>query len=174
MFAFFRTKSSQSTNGRNSVSPSVPSRNSQMRTATQRELVRVVMRDTLRMHGIPLDWIGCDMLNLSHRAGDNSLLIQLVIRHWHEGLLRFAPAFQQQLMQGLQRFDPAADHSRHEVVWRFSPDCGCPHTTMPNPEYWSAPPAVANKAAFDLPDTVTLNHPTSGNDWAPTVPGKLS
>jgi len=138
-------------------------------TATHRELTRVVLRDTLRLNGIPAEWIGCEILA---RPQSRSLLIQLVIHKWHEGLLRYAPLLQQQLLQGLQRFDPASDHTGHLVVWKFAPDCDCPHTAMPAPQYWSAPAAMeTSKPKFDLPPSAYDSR--GDDDFAPTVPSEL-
>ena len=55
---------------------------------------------------------------------------------WNEQLLRYAPALQQELLIGLDRFDPSVDHSKYIVSWRFSPDCGCPFTRMPDQKSW--------------------------------------
>lgn len=136
-------------------------------TATHRELVRVVLRDTLRMHGIPIDWIGCELS--PHPKRKDSLLIQLVLHHWHADLPSYALVLQRQFMEGLQRFDPASDHGGHLVLWRFAADCGCPHTTMPAPGFWEGP---APRPRFDLPDTGRdLRKPE--DDFVPTVPSAL-
>jgi len=138
----------------------------QQHTATHRELVRVVLRDTLRLNGIPPEWVGCEVLA---RSRDRTVLqIQLLLHHWHEGLLRYAPVIQQQLLQALQHFDPASDHQRHTVVWRFSPACQCPHTTMPAPAYWGAAAMETEIPKFGLRPP-RHDHPDNG--FAPTQPG---
>jgi hypothetical protein len=142
----------------------------QQHTATYRELSRVVLRDTLRVNGIPSDWISCESIPRTHGSGDGNLLIQLVINRWHEGLLAYAPLLQQQMLQGLQRFDPASDHSGHMVVWKFSPACGYPRTAMPAPDFWSGKPANAVKPKFDLPPSDRDN---LDDGFAPTVPGEF-
>ena len=140
----------------------------QQHTATHRELVRVVLRDTLRMNGVPPEWVGCEILTRSRNADKVVLQIQLLIHHWHEGLLRYAPLIQQQLLQALQRFDPASDHSRHAVVWRFSPACQCPHTAMPEPGYWTAASPDTAKSRFTLP---LSDQDDLDNGFAPTQQG---
>ena len=140
----------------------------QQHTATHRELVRVVLRDTLRMNGIPPAWVGCEVLTRSHSADNPVLQIQLLIHHWHEGLLRYTPLIQQQLLQALQHFDPATDHSRHTVLWKFSPACQCPYTTMPEPGYWTASSSGASKSKFGL----SPSNPDDLDDgFAPTQQG---
>jgi hypothetical protein len=96
--------------------------------------------------------------------------IQLVIHHWHEGLLRYAPLLQQRLLQGLQRFDPVSDHSGHRVVWKFSPDIVDRHADFPSADYWRQETAT-DKPKFDLPPTA---RDFQGDDgFAPTEPGPL-
>lgn len=140
----------------------------QQHTATHRELVRVVLRDTLRMNGVPPEWVGCEILTRSRSADKVVLQIQLLIHHWHEGLLRYAPLIQQQLLQALQRFDPASDHSRHAVVWKFSPACQCPHTVMPEPAYWTGFSPDTAKSKFELPPS---DRDDVDNGFAPTQQG---
>lgn len=147
----------------NSVSGhSVPSH-----TATHRELVRVVLRDTLRLHGMPIDWIGCEMS--AHPSRKGSLLIQMVVHHWHPDLMSYAPVLQKQFMLGLQRFDPTSDHGGHLVVWKFAADCGCPHVQMPTSDFWEG---SAAKPRFDLPPS-GHDIPGGREDFAPTVPSAL-
>jgi hypothetical protein len=149
--------------------PSV-SASSQQHATTSRDLARVVLRDTLRMNGIPSDWISCESGPRTDDSIDGSLLIQLVIDRWHEGLPAYAPLLQLQFLQGLQRFDPASDHSQHVVVWKFSPTCGYPRTAMPAPDFWSDKPAVPAKPKFDLPAS---NRDKLDDDFVPTVPDEF-
>ena len=137
---------------------------------SSRDLIRFVLRDTLRKNGIPTDWIGSQIASRAQAGQPTAHQIQLVILKWHEGLLRFGPLLQQQILQGLQEFDPQSDHSGHTVVWSFAPNCGCPYTTMPAPTYWSA---AAEKQRFDLPPSTRKFHEVD-DDFATTVPSALS
>jgi hypothetical protein len=127
--------SSVSPNSSNSVNHS---------SDVRRELIRVVLKDTLRQHGIPLDWLACEVILIPRALDKEELYIQLVLMKWNEQLLRYATALQQQLLAGLDRFDPEVDHSKYIVSWRFSPNCGSPFMFMPEPKFWlqSAPPKV--------------------------------
>ena len=120
-----------------SVEPvSATPNSSRQRSNIQRELIPVVLKDTLRLHGIPSAWVGCEVNLVERTPGEEELHIQLIVMKWNEQLLRYAPALQQQLLLGLDRFDPSVDHSKYIVSWRFSPDCGCPSTKMPDPKFW--------------------------------------
>jgi hypothetical protein len=107
-------------------------------TDIQRELVRVVLKDVMRHHGVPSAWLGCEVTVMSRKSQNQDLLVHLVVMRWSEALLRYAPVLQQQLLEGLDRFDPGVDHSKYIVSWRFSPVCGCPQVRMPNPQFWLA------------------------------------
>jgi hypothetical protein len=103
-----------------------------------RNLCSMILRDTLRMHGIPKEWIGIDVRVLSGSATTVQLQISLVIRHWHEGLFKFAPALQKQFLRSLQGFDPDTDYSRQVVFWRFSAKCQVPDIEIPGPQFWAS------------------------------------
>ena len=121
----------------NSIAPaSVSPGNSRQPSNMQRDLIRVVLKDTLTLHGIPLGWLGCDVFNIVRPNAADELHIQLMVLRWSEKLLRFAPALQQQLLLGLDRFDPSADHSMYVVSWSFSANCGNLFIQMPDPKYW--------------------------------------
>ena len=149
--------------------------NTLQHTNVQRELVRVVLKDTLRLHGIPAGWVSCEVTVMSRRTVVDELFVHLIIMKWNEALLRFMPALQRQLIQDLDRFDPAVDHSNYIVSWRFSPECECPVTRMPDPAFWTqttqAVPATSTpKPKFDLPSSDRDNMPSN---FAPTEPGPL-
>lgn len=116
----------------------------------QRELIRVVLKDTLRRHGIPFDWLSCEVVTLTSGPDTaEQLHIQLMLMKWHELFLRYAQALEHQLLRGLDRFDPTVDHSRYIISWRFAPDCGCPFGTLPPPVVWlhdEAPEPVVQEA----------------------------
>ena len=131
-------------------------------TDIKRELIRVVLKDTLRQHGIPLDWLACEIIIIRRGPVAEELHIQLVVMKWNETLMRYAMALQQQLLGGLDRFDPTVDHSKYVVSWRFAPDCGCPFTVMPSPKVWlqkAPPPAVPAEEAPSILDRRKTRRP---------------
>lgn len=177
MFDFFknsRDKSSRTDDpvdgGGATLQPAASTNRTPEPAISSRDLIRFVLRDTLRKNGIPTDWIGSQIASHAQAGQPTAHQIQLVILKWHEGLLRFAPLLQQQILQSLQQFDPQSDHSGHTVVWSFAPNCGCPYTTMPAPSYWSA---AAEKQRFELPPSSRRFHEVD-DDFATTVPSSLS
>lgn len=136
MFNLFK-KSPPNTDFKPSLTPvSATPSSTRQQGNSRRELIRVVLKDTLRLHGVPLSWLACEVIVIRRASSAEEVHIQLVITKWNEQLLRYACALQQQLLLGLDRFDPSVDHSGYVVSWRFSPDCGCPYPMMPDPKVW--------------------------------------
>jgi hypothetical protein len=129
----------------------VPQHSVAQHTNIKRELIRVVLKDTLRQQGVPYDWLACEIIIIPRGPDDEELHIQLVVMKWNELLMRYAMALQQQLLHGLDRFDPSVDHSTYIISWRFAPECGCPFTVMPPPMFWAhteTPAAVEEAPAI--------------------------
>ena len=131
-------------------SPSVNPANSP--TSVRRELLRVVLRDTLGKHGIPASWIGCEMLVLSGRGRDAGMHLRFLLRHWDPRLLLHAMALQKSLQLRLEQFDPLAMQWFRGMSWQLDlPDASvCP--SMPSNTSWTtaASPASVN-ALFSTP-----------------------
>jgi hypothetical protein len=159
----------------------------------QQELVRVVLKDTLRQNGIPVAWLNCEIDPLPNRAAGSGLSVRLVVCKWDDRLVLFLPALQKKLVAGLDRFEPSVDHAAYALSWQFASDCGCPHTILPIPSSWVDPAADSAvkpsqpsvqmatkpkdfKPAFDLPPSA-WDHPggpeTGPAPFAPTLPSHL-
>jgi hypothetical protein len=111
--------------------------NARPRSDLQRELIPVVLKDTLRRNGIPFDWLTCEVITIAKGPDtEEQLHIQLMLMQWRELFMRYAPALEHQLLRGLDRFEPSVDHSKYIISWRFSPQCGCPFGTLPPAVVW--------------------------------------
>ncbi len=140
----------------------------------QRELIQVVLKDTLRRLGIPFDWLACEVIIIPHGIGIDELHIQLSLMRWQETFLRYGPALERQLLRGLDRFDPSVDHSKYVISWRFSPDCGCPFTVMPPPRFWThvetpvqvveEAPSILDRRHTKRPPKPQIPHPPPPGD----------
>ena len=124
------------------VTPADPGPSSMMNdtmqhTSTQRELVRVVLKDTLRLNGIPPGTIGCEVTVMSRKTAREELFVHLIILKWNEAVLRYAPVIQQELIKNLDRFDPEVNHANYIFSWRFAAECEYPFKSMPAPEFWN-------------------------------------
>lgn len=120
---------------------SQPSRN-----ATRREMVQVVLRDTMRKHGIPSDWVDCRILSSVTRAGRQGLHVNFVVRKAHDRLLTYVFAFQDSFERELARYDARARDWLLSIGWEFQ---GFAVAEMPDPQSWvqSAPAPLAPLAA---------------------------
>jgi hypothetical protein len=93
---------------------SQPSRN-----APRRELVQVILRDTMRKHGIPSDWIECRILSTVSRSGRHGLHVNFVVRQAHEQLLAYVFAFQDSFERELSRYEPRCRDWLMSLGWEF-------------------------------------------------------
>lgn len=135
-----------------------PGPSTQQHTNVKRELIRVVLKDTLRLQGIPYDWLSCEIIVIPRGPSEEDLHIQLVLMKWHETFLRYAPALERQLLRGLDRFDPQVDHSKYIISWRFSRDCGCPFTVMPPAPFWSHEDKPVTPVEEEAPSILDRRH----------------
>jgi len=102
-------------------------------------MVRLTLHNVLRHNGIPGNWISCDMVPISLPQHGNAWLLQLVVHHWHNAPMHYAMALQHEFLEGLKRLDPHVAPQNYQLSWKFAPDCGCPHTQLPDRGVWSAP-----------------------------------
>lgn len=114
---------------------------------SRRELLRVVLRDTMNRHGVPAGWLEAEVLVSTSRAGERGIHWRLVVKHWDPRLLTHALALQQALLKRLTTFDPLASNWLTGVSWQFDSLEDTPNAPLPNAASWteaaSAPaPAV--------------------------------
>lgn len=121
-----------------SPATSPPSRSSATEAGTRRELLRVVLRNTLNRHGIPTAWIGAEMLLATSRGREPGIHWRLVIKHWDPRLLTHAVALQNALIVRVLAFDPLAAGWLMGISWQFSlaDESVCP--PMPHPGIWTS------------------------------------
>ena len=137
LVSFFKHRSSPKGTAESRFAPvPPPDPEGQQRKDVQRELILVVIKNTLHRLGIPHDWLAYEVITVTHGPDQEKLHIQLMLMKWHETLLRYTPALEQQLLRSLLRIDPTVQASQYVFSWRFSPDCGCPFLVMPPPNVW--------------------------------------
>ena len=119
------------------------SQDSRSRNAPRRELVQVVLRDTMRKHGIPSDWVDCRILSSVSRSGRTGLHVNFVVRKEHEKLLAYVFAFQVSFERELARYEPRARDWLMSLGWEFD---GFNPNEMPDPRAWaqSGPAPLVN------------------------------
>ena len=85
----------------------------------RRELVKMVLRECLRRHGIPAEWIDCRTLSVKSREKKSGLHVQFLVRKADEQLLPYVHAFQESFMGQIGRIDPSAKDWLFSVSWQF-------------------------------------------------------
>jgi hypothetical protein len=122
--------------------------------ALRRQLIQVLLQDSMRRHGIPAGWLDCQMLLVSSRSRGEGMYLRLIIKHWDIRLLTYALAFQKSLMVDITRFEPHADQWLYGISWQI--DCGdsCPYTSLPDRHVWQSPTAHPLAAGGDIKQDV--------------------
>lgn len=117
------------------------------RNAPRRELVQVILRDAMRKHGIPSDWIECRMLSSVNKVGRQGLHVNFVVKQAHDRLLAYVFAFQDSFERELQRYEPRARDWLLSIGWEF---VGFNAAEMPDPRTWaqSGPAPLTAMPAF--------------------------
>ena len=133
---------------------------SSISTATRRELLGAVLRDTLTRQGIPVAWLSPEMLHFTSRSREPGLHLRLLIKHWDPRLLMHAVALENALIVRLLASDPIASDWLMGISWQFAlPDeSACP--PMPHPGSWTASHEPAHRA----PEGVRAEVPGGSGD----------
>ena len=136
-------------NGRNSRTPPPNSTQfvaSQMSpgnsvNSVRKDLLRLVLRETLTRNGIPQAWLGADMVRSTSSKREPGLHVRFLVRTWEPRLLQHGPALEREFQQRLQVLDPQADDWLMGFSWQFmlADPAVCP--PLPHPGSWTAPRA---------------------------------
>lgn len=108
------------------------------RNAPHRDLVKVVLRETMRKHGIPSDWIECRSLSVLTRQHKSGMHVQLLVRKADQQLLPYVHAFQESFWERILRMDPAARDWLFSVGWEFYGQAVRGFSDMPGAGSWDS------------------------------------
>ena len=86
---------------------------------TRRELVQVMLRDTMRKHGVPSDWVDCRILSVKTRQHKAGMHVQFLVRKGDDQLLNYVHAIQESFWDELLKFEPQAREWLFSVAWQF-------------------------------------------------------
>lgn len=152
----------------------------------RRELLRLAIRSTLNRHGIPIHWLGAEVVSAKAGGREPGLHLRLLIRHWDPRLLTHAVALQNSLIERIMSFDPLASNWLSGISWQFDlPDESlCP--ALPPAETWAArtttpvtpaPVRAQAAAASDKPAPAAARpaaQPAPDSDYPPDVKEDLA
>jgi hypothetical protein len=108
------------------------------RRSPRRDVLGVVLRDTMRRHGIPSDWIEARILSVRSATRGEGMHVLLVVRQGDDRLATYVHAFQRAFMEDLLKLEPKAREWVFSVSWQFEGNDEPAHSTMPDPASWSA------------------------------------
>ena len=106
------------------------------RNAPRRELVKVVLRETMRRHGIPSDWIECRALSVLTRQHKSGMHVQFLVLKADHQLLQWVHAFQESFWEQVLKTDPGARDWLFSVGWEFYGKSVQDFSVMPGPGAW--------------------------------------
>jgi hypothetical protein len=168
------------------------------REATRRELVQRCLRETMRRHAVPSDWIDCRMLPVVTSKRKTGLHVQLIVKQGQGSLLTYIPSFQSSLMADIEKFDPHAWDWLLSISWQFAGITSQSAGALPGGGDWrmgasgstatAASGAAGHPAAADLDDGVAedlqalfairdaalLDPNAAPPEFEPTRPGFMS
>jgi hypothetical protein len=124
------------------------------RNAPRRDLVRLVLRETLRKHGIPSDWIDCRVLSVLTRQHKSGMHVQLIVRKADQQLLPYIHAFQESFWEQILRMDPQARDWLFSVGWEFYGQAQQGFSGMPDPGSWDTGGDTQSMECDTLPDAI--------------------
>jgi hypothetical protein len=109
--------------------------------AIRKDLLRMVLRETLSRNGIPVAWIGADMLRSTGRGGrDVGIHVRLLIHHWDPRLLVHGVAFEQNFHKRILAMDPLATNWLMGISWQYAMEDQSHCPALPHPGSWTAMP----------------------------------
>ena len=156
MMNFFRSLLGQRSHEASAQPSELPSRDNPLTieegsdNAIRRQLVQMLVRDALRLYGIPTGWIECQMLLVNSQSRGAGMYVRLVVRHWDDRLMTYAYAFQTALLADIARFEPHAPDWLHGISWQLEVGHDCPHVTMPEKSTWAQPAPVTVSAEIQV------------------------
>lgn len=132
--------------------------------SSRRELLRLVLRDTLNRAGIPTSWIGADLLAATSRGREPGIHVRLLLKQWDPRLMLYGVAFENAYRKRVLTMDPLAERWLLGISWQYSlaDDSACP--PLPHPGVWTSAfgeedtdvAGLAEQSALRVPEPVDL------------------
>lgn len=130
-----------------------------------RQLIMQCANQTIKLHGIPADWLKLELLTMADEA-KAYFQLQITLKHWDAYLLLHSHAFELAVMNRVREQNLAVSRSMRAVLWRVAPDAGCPYEQMPPSVAWTSD-AIAQRTSN--PQMFKTNKPAyvAPKNWQP-------
>jgi len=108
--------------------------------SVRKDLLRLVLRETLQRNGIPSAWLSADLLRTTTPRREDGIHVRFLLRRWEPKLMLHGVAFEKEYLHRLLLLDPLAVNWLMGFSWQFVlPDTtACP--PMPHAGSWTAAP----------------------------------
>ncbi len=136
--------------------------------AVRKELLRLVLRETLKYNGIPSDWITADALVATSSRREPGIHVRLIMRHWDERLPIHGMAFQQNLETRLLTMDPLAGTWLMGISWQYQLPADADWPRMPHPGVWTSGGAVPEEESM-IPQATVVSAGYEDDNPMPVV-----
>ena len=138
----------------------------------RRDLLRLVLRDTLTRTGIPTAWVEIQAISATSSNKATGVHARFVVRHWNPQLMVHAPGLEHAFVQRLMALDPLADHWVMGFSWQLALAEDVAVAPLPRPGAWTsqlhAQREVAAPAAYLASADVIAGPVHIGTHAAPT------
>jgi len=111
--------------------------------AARKDLLRLVLRDTLQRNGIPTGWIGAEVLRATSRNREPGVHVRFLIREWDTRLLEHGVAIEDNYRKRLLAMDPESPQWLMGISWQFAMEDRSRCPALPHPGWWTSEPHEA-------------------------------
>jgi hypothetical protein len=108
--------------------------------AARKDLLRLVLRETLQRNGIPTRWLGAEVLRATSRNREPGVHLRFLIRAWDPRLLEHGVAIEENFRKRLLAMDPDSPKWLMGISWQFALEDSSQCPALPHPGWWTAEP----------------------------------
>lgn len=105
--------------------------------AVRKELLRLVLRETLKYNGFPGSWITAESLVATSSRREAGIHVRLVVKHWDARFPEYMVAFQHNFETRLLTLDPLAGNWLMGVSWQYDLPAEAQWPSLPAPATWA-------------------------------------
>jgi len=115
--------------------------------SVRKDLLRVVMRETLHRNGIPAHWLAAEILRTHSSRREPGFHLRILVRHWDPRLILNAVAFERDLRQRLLLLDSRCGEWLAGLSWQFLLPEDTPFPPLPHSSTWTQSAPADDTAA---------------------------
>jgi hypothetical protein len=104
----------------------------------RKDLLKLVLRETLTRNGIPQVWLSADLLRTTSPKREQGVHVRFLVRAWEPRLMQFGPALEKEFVQRLLLLDPQAAEWLMGFSWQFALPENFVTPDLPHPTSWTA------------------------------------